>query len=177
MKSTLVALFGVIAMACASHHPNQESPATRHNQLPPSIPVDIAKDFKERNQVKKDVELNTQEILKGLPFAFNGREISFGDEDLDVKNVFTSGAEVVVDGVRQTPVSRVFTSKKDGDIIIVKDTNGNLVSATKKDQTTGKSTEVNLISKGGNAYATVTSDDLDDKKLEHFSLEAVMPPG
>jgi hypothetical protein len=78
MKSTLVALFGVIAMACASHHPNQESP-TRHNQLPPSIPVDIAKEFKERNQVKKDVELNTQEILKGLPFAgkyLSGMKIS-----------------------------------------------------------------------------------------------------
>jgi hypothetical protein len=104
MRSTLVALFGVIAMACASDHPNQESP-TRQNQLPPSIPVDIAKEFKERNQVKKDVELNTQEILKGLPFVFNDREISFGDEDLDVKNVFTSGAEVVVDGVRQTPFS------------------------------------------------------------------------
>jgi hypothetical protein len=84
---------------------------------------------------------------------------------------------VVVDGVRQTSLSRVFTSKIDRDIIIVKDTDGKLVSATKKDQTTGKSTEVNLISKGGNAYATVTSDDFDDKKLELFDLEAVMPPG
>jgi hypothetical protein len=49
--------------------------------------------------------------------------------------------------------------------------------ATKKYQTTGKSTEVNLTSKGGNAYATVISDDLDDKKLELFSIEAVLPPG
>jgi hypothetical protein len=33
---------------------------------------------------------------------------------------------VVVDGVRQTPISRVFTSRIYRDIIIVKDTNGNL---------------------------------------------------
>jgi hypothetical protein len=132
MKSTLAALFGVIAMACASDQPNQESP-TRQNQLPPSVPDNIAKEFKERNQVKKHVELNTQEILKGLPFVFDDKEIAFDDEDLDVTNVFTTGAEVVDDGARQTPVSRVFTSKIDRDIIIVKDTNGKLVSATKKD--------------------------------------------
>jgi hypothetical protein len=115
--------------------------------------------------------------LKGLPFVFNDRELSFGDEDLDVINVFTSGAEVVNDGARQTPLSRVSTSKKDRDIIIIKDTNDDLVSATKKDQTTGKSTEVNLISKGSNVYVTVTSDDLDDTKLELFSLDAVEPSG
>jgi hypothetical protein len=142
------ALFGVIAMACASEDPNQESP-TRQNQLPPSIPDDVAKTFKERNQVKKNVELNTQEILKGLPFVLDNKEIAFEDDDLDVVNVFTSGAEVVVDGARQTPVSRVFASKIDRDIIIVKDTDGKLVSATKKDQATGKSTDVNIISKGG----------------------------
>ena len=149
MKSTLATLFGVIAMAYASNYPNQESP-TRQNQLPPSVPDDIAKKFKERNQVKNGVMLNVQEISNG-PLVFNDQEISLEDEDLDVINVFTPGAEVVVDGVRQTPVSRVFTSKKDRDIIIVKDTDGKLVSATKKDQTTGKSTEVNLISRGATA--------------------------
>jgi hypothetical protein len=89
MKSTLAALFGVIAMAYASGYPNQESP-TRQNQLPPSVPDKVAKDFKERNQVKKNVQLNTQEILKGLPFVFEEKEIAFEDEDLDVMNVFTS---------------------------------------------------------------------------------------
>ncbi len=163
-------------MTYALDHPNQESQA-RQNQLHPSVPDDVANEFKERNQVKNDVELNTQKILKGRPFVFDEEEIAFADEDLDVLNVFTSGAEVVVDGVRQALVSRVFTSKTDRYIIIVKDTDGELVSATKKDKTTGKTTEVTLISKGGNVYATVTSDDLDDKKLEHFSMEPVMPPG
>jgi hypothetical protein len=69
MKLTIAAVFGVIAMACASDHPNQESP-TRQNQLPPSVADDVAKEFKERHQVKKHVALNTQEILKGLPFYF-----------------------------------------------------------------------------------------------------------
>jgi hypothetical protein len=45
-------------------------------------------------------------------------------------NNFTSCAEVVVDGVRQAPVSRVFTSKIDHDIIMVKDTDGKLVPAS-----------------------------------------------
>jgi hypothetical protein len=58
MKSTLAALFCVIATTYASDPPNQES-RTRQNQLPPSVPDDVAKEFKERNQVKKDVELNT----------------------------------------------------------------------------------------------------------------------
>jgi hypothetical protein len=57
-------------------------------------------------------------------------------------------AKVVVDIASQTVVSRVFTSKKDPDILIVKDTNDKLVSATKKDKATGKSTEIILISKG-----------------------------
>jgi hypothetical protein len=60
---------------------------------------------------------------------------------------------VVVDGVNQIPVFRVFTSKKDPDILIVKDTNGKLISATKTDKATGKYTEVNLISKGATPMA------------------------
>jgi hypothetical protein len=77
MKLTIAALFGVIAMAGASNHP-------------PSVADDVAKEFKERHQVKKDVELNTQEILKRLSFYFNDRQISFADEDLDDVNIFTS---------------------------------------------------------------------------------------
>jgi hypothetical protein len=164
MKLTIAALSGVVAMACASDYSKHET-TRRQKQFPPSVPNDVVQKFKERNQVKNGVALNVQEISNGLPFVIDGQEISFADEDLNVINVFTSGAEVVVDGVRQTPVSRVFTSKKDPEILIVKDTNGKLVSATKKDKTTGKSTEVNLISKGSSNYATVTSDDLDDEKL------------
>jgi hypothetical protein len=52
---------------------------------------------------------------------------------------------VVVDGVRQTSVSRVFASKTDPDIIIVKVANDKLVSAAKKDKTTGMSTDVNRV--------------------------------
>jgi hypothetical protein len=175
MKPTITALFGVIAMACAKDYPNQEA-TTRQNQLPPSVPDDVAKKFKERSQVKDEVELKLQDISKGLPFVFDDQDISFGDEDLDVINVFTLDAKVMVDGASQTAVSRVFTSKRDPDILIVKDTNDNLVSAIKKDKTTGKSTEVILISKGGSAYATVTSDDLNDKELELFRLDDIMPP-
>jgi hypothetical protein len=161
MKPTIAALFGVIAVACA---------------FTPPVPDDIVKKFKEQSQVKDEVELKIQEIFKDLPFVFDGREIPFGDEDLDVIKVFTLDAKVVVDGASQTPVSRVFASKKDLDILIVKDTNGKLVAATKNDKNTGKFTEVTLISKGGNAYATVTSDDLDDEKLALFGLEDIMPP-
>jgi hypothetical protein len=174
MKPTIAALLGVIAMACASDYSNQTT--RRQKQLPPSVSDDVVKKFKERNQVKRDAELTIQRISKGLPFVIDDQEISFADDALDVIKVFTPGAEVVVDGVSQTPVSRVFTSKKDPNILIVKDTNGKLVSATKTNKSTGKSTEVNLIAKGGNAYGTVTSDDLDDKKLALFRLEAVMPP-
>jgi hypothetical protein len=177
MKPTIAALFGVIAMACASDYPNPETTSRRQKQLLPlSVPDDVVNKFKEQNQVKKDVELNIQEISEGLPFLFDGQEISFEDVDLDLINIFMADAEVVVDGARQTPVSRVFKSKKDPDILIVKDTNGNLISATKTDKTTGKSTEVNLIAKGGKDYATVTSDDLDDNTLKLFGMEAVMPP-
>jgi hypothetical protein len=164
MKQTIAALFGVIAMACASDYPS-------------SVPDDLAK-FKERNQVKNEVVLNVQEISNALHFVIDDKEISFEDKDLNVINVFTPGAKVVIDrGVGQTPVSRVFTSKKDPSILIVKDTNGKLVSATKTDKITGKSTEVNLISKGGNAYATVTSDDLDNEMLALPTTGDVMPPG
>jgi hypothetical protein len=83
---------------------------------------------------------------------------------------------VVVDGVNQIPVFRVFTSKKDPDILIVKDTNGKLISATKTDKATGKYTEVNLISKGGNAYGIINSDDLDNEKLALIKMGDVMPP-
>jgi hypothetical protein len=149
MKQTIAALFGVIAMACASDYPNPETTSRRQNQLPPSVPDGVVKKFKEGNQVKKDVELNLQEISEGLPFLLDGQEISFEDVDLDLINIFMADAEVVVDGARQTPLSRVFKSKKDPAILIVKDTNGNLISATKADKTTGKSTKVNLIAKGG----------------------------
>jgi hypothetical protein len=135
MKPTIAALFGVIAMACA---------------LPPSVPDDVVKKFKERSQVKDEVELKIQEISKDLPFVFDGREIPFGDEDLDVIKLFTVDARVVVDGASHTPVSRVFASKKDPGILIVKDTNDKLVAATKNDKITGKFTEVILISKGDN---------------------------
>jgi hypothetical protein len=83
----------------------------------------------------------------------------------------------VVDGASQTPLSRVFTSKKDRDILIVKDTNGKLVAATKTDKITGKSTDVLPISNGGDTYVTVTPEDVDDKKLDKFRMEDVMPPG
>ncbi len=92
MKPTIAALFGVIAMACV---------------LPPSVPDDVVKKFKERSQVKDEVELKLQEISNGLPFVvFDGREIPFGDEDLDGVKVFTLDAKVVVDGASQTPMSR-----------------------------------------------------------------------
>jgi hypothetical protein len=104
---------------------------------------------KSGNQVKNDA-LNAGNF-KWPPLSSMWKS----DEDLNVINVFTSGAEVVVDGVRQTPVSRVFTSKKDPEILIVTHAS-KLVSATKKDKTTGKSTEVNLIQRSSN-YATVTS--------------------
>jgi hypothetical protein len=162
MKPAIAALVGVITMACA---------------LPPSVPDDVVKKFKERSQLKDEVELKIQEISNDLPFVFDDKEISFGDEDLEVIGVFTLYAKVVVDGASQTPVSRVFTSMKDPDILIVKDTNDKLVAATKNDKVTGKFTEVILISKGGSTYATVTSDDLDDKKLEKFKMEDLMPPG
>jgi hypothetical protein len=68
---------------------------------------------------------------------------------------------VVVDGVNQIPVFRVFTSKKDPDILIVKDTNGKLISATKTDKATGIAEEINL--KWGNAYGIINSDDLDNE--------------
>jgi hypothetical protein len=176
MKPTIAALFGVIAMACASDYSKHATTPRRQKQLPPSVPDDVVKKFKERNQVKNEVALHVQDISKGRPFVIDDQEISFADEDLDVVKVFTSGAAVVVDGARQTPVSQVFRSKKDPNILIVKDANGKLVSATKTDKTTGKSTEVNLISKKGNAYGTVTSDDLDDDKIALFRLEAVIPP-
>jgi hypothetical protein len=141
-KPTVAALFGVIAMPCA---------------LPPSVPDDVVKKVKERSQVKDEVPLKLQEISNGLPFVFDDKEIAFGDEDLDVINVFTLDAKVVVDGTKQTLASRVFASKKDLDILIVKDTNGKLVAATKNDKITGKSTDVVLISKGGNTYAIWTT--------------------
>jgi hypothetical protein len=68
---------------------------------------------------------------------------------------------VVVDGVNPDSCISSLTSKKDPDILIVKDTNGKL-SATKTDKTTGKYTEVNLISRG-NAYGIINSDDLDNE--------------
>jgi hypothetical protein len=175
MKPTIAALFGVIAMACAKDYPNQKT-TTSQNQFPPSVPDDVVKKFKELSQVKDDVELKIQEISKDLPFVFDDQDIYFGDEDLDVINVFTLDAEVVVDGASQTPLSRVFTSKKDRDILIVKDTNDKLVAATKTDKITGKSTEILPISKGGDNYATVTPEDVDDKKLDKFRMEDVMPP-
>jgi hypothetical protein len=175
MKPTFAALFGVIAMACASDFSNQEA-TTRQLQLPLSVPDGVVKKFKERSQVKDDVQLKIQDISIGIPFVFDGQEISFGEEDLDVINVFALGAKVVVDGASQNPVSRVFASKKDPDILIVKDTNDKLVAATKRDKTTGKSTEILPVSKGGSAYATVTSYDIDDEKLELFRMEDLMPP-
>jgi hypothetical protein len=178
MKATIAPLFGLITIACANNYPNQRT-TRRQNQLPPPVSDDDVKKFKERSQVKDEVELKIQEISKDLPFVFEDEDISFGDEDLDVISVFTLDAEVVVDGVSQTALSRVFTSKKDPEIIIVIDTNGMLVAATKINKLTGKSTDVTLISKlnGDNAYATVTPDDLDDEKLEKFRREEIMPPG
>jgi hypothetical protein len=108
--------------------------------------------------------VNSPLVTLVLPYGCR----TFVAEGLDVLNVFTSGAEVVVDGVRQTPVSRVFTSKIDHDIIIVKDTNGNLRQVHRSQS---------HLTGGGNAYATVTSDDLDGKKVELFNQEAVMSPG
>jgi hypothetical protein len=175
MKPTIAALFGMIAMACAKDYPNQEE-TTRQLQLLPSVLDNVVKRFKELSQVKDDVQLKLQDISNGLPFVFDGQDISFGDEDLDVINVFTLDAKVVVDGASQTPLSQVFTSKKDPDILIVKDTSGKLISATKTNKITGKSTEVILVSEGGSTYATLTSDDFDDKKLELFGLEDIMPP-
>jgi hypothetical protein len=54
--------------------------------------------FKERSQVKDEGELEFQDISNGLPFVFDDKEISFRDEYLDVINVFTLDAKVVVDG-------------------------------------------------------------------------------
>jgi hypothetical protein len=77
--------------------------------LPPSVPDDVVKKDKELSQVKDEVELKLQEISNGLPFVvFDGREIPFGDEDLDVVKVFTLDAKVVVDGASQTPLSISF---------------------------------------------------------------------
>jgi hypothetical protein len=175
MKPIIAALFGMIAMACAEGYPNQEA-TTRQNQLPRCVPDDVAKKFKRRSQVKDDVQLKLQDISNGLPFVFDGQDISYGDEDLDVINVFTLDAKVVVDGASQPPLSQVSTSKEDPEILIVKDTSGKLVSATKTNKITGKSTEVILVSKRCRTYATVTSDDFDGKQLELFELEDIMPP-
>jgi hypothetical protein len=65
---------------------------------------------------------------------------------------------------------RVFTSEGPRHFI-VKDTNGKLVSATKKNK--GKSISQSHL-KGGNAYATVTSDDLDEKLALQLGLYALM---
>jgi hypothetical protein len=113
------ALFGVIAMACAKDYPNQKT-ATSQNQLPSSVPDDVVKKFKERSQVKDDVQLKIQEISEDVPFVFDDQDTSFGDEALDVINVFTLDVEVVVDGASQSPLSRIFTSKKDPNILNVK---------------------------------------------------------
>jgi hypothetical protein len=177
MTPIIAALFGMIAMAYAKDYPNQEA-TTRQLQLPPTVPDDVAKRFKERSQVKDDVQLKLQDISNGLPFVFDGKEISYGDGDVDVINVFTSDAKVVVDGASQTPLSQLSTSKKDSGILIVKDTTGKLISVIKTDKTTGTSTELLPVSKfkGGKTFATVTSDDFDVKKLELFRMEDIMPP-
>jgi hypothetical protein len=75
MKPTIAALFGVIAMAYAKDYPNQKT-TTRQNQLPPSVPDDVVKKFKELSQVKDDVQLKIQEISKDLPFVFDDQDIS-----------------------------------------------------------------------------------------------------
>jgi hypothetical protein len=167
MKPTIAALFGVIAMVCA-------------NNYPPSVTDDVVMKFKEGSQVKADVELRIQQISKDLPFVrLDDEDISFRDEDLDGINIFMLDAKLVVDGVRQVPISRVSTSKKNPKILIVTDTDGMLVAATKTDKLTGKSTEVTLISKlnGDNAYVTFTTDDLNDEELEKFRMEDAIPPG
>jgi hypothetical protein len=97
----------------------------------------MSKEFKERNQVKKDVELIRRK-LKRLPFVSMTKK----SMKISTSNVFTSGADGVDE--RGRPVSRVF--KQDRPHISLSGPNGKLVWP--KDQATGKSTEVNLISKG-----------------------------
>jgi hypothetical protein len=62
---------------------------------------------------------------------------------MKISRHLTPDAKVVVDGVNQIPVFRVFTSKE-GPRHSHVGTNGKLISATKTDKATGKYT-VNLI--------------------------------
>jgi hypothetical protein len=88
MKPTIAALFGVIAMACASDyskHGDNSSPET----VSSFCPGRVVQKFK-RNQVKNEL-LNVQKF-QGLPLFSMTRKSLFADEDLDVIKV-----------LRQTP--------------------------------------------------------------------------
>jgi hypothetical protein len=70
---------------------------------------------------------------------------------------------VVVDGVNQIPHFES-SQAKDPDILIVKDTNGKLISATRQTKQPA-SIQKSISSQRGNAYGIITSDDLDNEKL------------
>lgn len=149
---------------------NKNGNSNSNGRGPPSwvlekLPEVVVARFREDNMLRDDAEPNYQSIPGGSQsFDIEGTTISLSDSDLTPLNIMAKGGRITVDGKEQLLFPSVYKSKKDDSIIVTKNSNGRLVSASKRSR--DRSIKVVPIANDQDVYMSISSDDLDREKID-----------
>lgn len=128
------------------------------------LPEQVVAKFQEENMLRDDAAPSYQSIPGGSQtFDIEGNTVSLDNEDLIPLSVMAAGGRVTVDGKAQLLFPSVYKSRYDESILVAKNANGKLVSASKMSR--GRTVKVLPVARDGDVYMTISSDDLDQDKL------------
>lgn len=135
-------------------------------------------EFKERNNIKGNADIDFQTIRNGASFMKLGEKwTSLLAKDLEAVDILAPGASMIVDGTAKVPQQMVFTSKSRDDVLITKDMATGKVLSASATRDDGTVENIVPVDSDSETFATVIVDDLDEGKLSEYILdEAIVPP-
>ena len=132
--------------------------------------------FNENHLLKPGIKPKRQSVVNYGTFSIGGIEVSLADEDLKALDVFAKDAILLVDGTQAAlPAPTTFQSAGNSGVIISRDSEGKLISATYYDEASGKVFEVDEFDKA--SYAEFSSDDIDKARVADYKVDSINVPG
>ena len=136
--------------------------------LPPQakVPDSVLNKFMEKAALKKTCVPALQEVPKGAT-SFEIGGVTVNMVDLRPKDIFSPGAEVIIDGVKQSPKVYVYSPPGEPWIRVVLDDSMDLIAASAH---VPNGEEVDLVRVSGTTFAEVKTDDIDPDMISDYEL-------
>ena len=139
------------------------------DQLPPqaNVPQWVIDRLKEKAALRDDWVPKLKQVRKGAPsFDIDGTIVEIADL-IPIDNLFSPGAEIIINNVKQAPKIFLYKSKTHPSVKVLLDDVKGVMKASKKNPD-GK--EVELVHVDGDTFAEFNNFDVDSAKLQVFEL-------